>query len=150
MIDINKFDDIEDLHISEELLGAYLEGNLHGSESREVQNFINNDASVSSLIDSVESDLGYLHDLDYSYQQGLIDTLTDEDDMFAGLVLPEITTFGMDSMEDTSSSLNTGFIFGGECGNFIDDDHSLYQENSENNNHHHDSELDFGITDNFE
>ena len=35
MIDLNKFDDLEDLPVSEEMLGAYLEGNLHGAEFRE-------------------------------------------------------------------------------------------------------------------
>lgn len=51
-----KFNSIEDLPISEELLGAYTEGNLRGAEYREVHNIISNDGNLSDLMSSVEQD----------------------------------------------------------------------------------------------
>lgn len=150
MIDINKFDDIEDLSISEEMLGAYLEGNLHGSEFREVNNFILSDADTVSLVDAVEADLDFIRDMNQSYQQGIIDTDI-SDDMFSEFSLPEITILGVDSLIDASSPLNDDIILGGDCHNFIDDnDHSLHSDCQHNNHQHHDPELDFGLTDNIE
>lgn len=51
-----KFDSIDDLPISEELLGAYTEGNLRGAEHREVHNIVSNDTNLSDLMSSVEQD----------------------------------------------------------------------------------------------
>lgn len=150
MIDINKFDDLEDLPVSEEMLGAYLEGNLHGAEFREVQNYVHEDTSLSSLIGNIEADMGCLNDLDYSYQHRFGDILTTED-MFSGISLPELTTYGLDNYIDSSSPLNDAIILGGECTNFIgDDDHFLHSDNPSHGYNHHDPELDNGMSDNFE
>ena len=54
MIDHSKFDFIEDLPVSEEMIGAYLEGNLLGSEMRDMQNLISEDFLISNIIDEVE------------------------------------------------------------------------------------------------
>lgn len=70
MIDFqDKFDDLQDLSISEEMLGAYMEGNLRGSEFREVSNLLSADDDLSDLVQSVESDginmdLGHIGSLD--------------------------------------------------------------------------------------
>lgn len=57
MIDFqDKFDDLQDLSISEEMLGAYVEGNLRGSEFREVSNLLSADDDLSDLVQSIESD----------------------------------------------------------------------------------------------
>lgn len=150
MIDINKFEDLQDLPISEEMLGAYLEGNLHGSEFREVNNFIISDTGVVSLIDTVEADLDFIRDLALSDQQGTIDTGVSED-LFSKIALPEISILGLDSLSETSSPLNDDIILGGECANFIDDDdHTFNSDNLSHGYHHHDSELDNGMSDNFE
>lgn len=150
MIDINKFDDLQDLPISEEMLGAYLEGNLHGSEFREVNNFILSDTAAVSLIDTVEADLDFIRDLDLSYQQSTIDTNVSED-LFSKITLPEISILGMDCLIKTSSPLNDDIILGGECANSIgDDDLSLNSDNPSHGYHHHDPELDNGMSDNFE
>lgn len=149
MIDINKFDDLDDLLVSEEMLGAYLEGKLHGAEFREVQNYVHEDTSLSSLIGNVEADMACLNDLDYSDQHGFGDILTNED-MLSGISIPEITTYGMDNFIDSSSPLNDGIILGAECANFIgDDDHHLHSDNP-SHGYHHDPELDNGMSDNFE
>lgn len=54
MIDYDKLDALMELPISEEMLGAYVEGNLHGSELREVQNIIGQDSFVADLISNAE------------------------------------------------------------------------------------------------
>ncbi len=150
MIDINKLNDLEDLSVSEEMLGAYLEGNLHGAEFREVQNYIHDDSSVSSLIDSVEADMNFINDLDFSYHQGHVDAIITED-VFSGISLPETTAFEMDSLIDANSPLAEGIIHGGECHNFIGDEgYFPHSDNQDNNHHHHDPELDLGVTDNIE
>lgn len=53
---ISRFKDIRDLPVSEELLGVYVEGNLRGSELREVSNLLRTDDNFSNLVQSVESD----------------------------------------------------------------------------------------------
>lgn len=53
---LSKFDRIQDLPISEELLGAYIEGNLMGSEFREVHNLIGNDHELCDFCDSISLD----------------------------------------------------------------------------------------------
>ncbi len=57
MIDIEaKFDDLQDLPISEELLGASIDGNLHGAEFREVENLLSKNSALSGFIDHIEND----------------------------------------------------------------------------------------------
>lgn len=54
---LSKFERIEDLPISEEMLGAYIEGNLRGAEMREVQNLIHNDNFVADFSNMIEDDI---------------------------------------------------------------------------------------------
>ena len=54
MIDYEKLDALMELPVSEEMLGAYLEGNLHGSELREVQNIIEQDSFVADIISDTD------------------------------------------------------------------------------------------------
>lgn len=61
---LSKFERIEDLPVSEEMLGAYLEGNLRGAEMREVQNLINADNFVAEFSNMIEDDI---------FQQNLVD-----------------------------------------------------------------------------
>ncbi len=51
---LNKFDRIEDLPVSEEMLGAYLEGNLNEDEISEIIPVISQDGIVSNLMTSIE------------------------------------------------------------------------------------------------
>ncbi len=50
---INGFDSIPELPVSEEMLGAYLEGELVGSELRNVQNYINANDYLDSFVDDL-------------------------------------------------------------------------------------------------
>ena len=52
---MKKFDNIEDLPISEEMLGAYLEGNLSDAESIVVNNTIDSFSELSSIITEIPS-----------------------------------------------------------------------------------------------
>lgn len=51
---LNKFDRIEDLPVSEEMLGAYLEGNLDLLESSQIEFQISTDPYLSGLVDDVK------------------------------------------------------------------------------------------------
>lgn len=46
---LNEFESIQDLPVSEEMLGAYIEGNLNSEEILNVENAINSDLSLLSL-----------------------------------------------------------------------------------------------------
>ena len=53
---INKFDSIEDLPISEEMLGAYMEGNLDRYEMENMQGVINSHSSVQHILGDTSAD----------------------------------------------------------------------------------------------
>lgn len=146
---LNKFDRIEDLLVSEEILGTFLEGNLRGSEFREVQNYIHADAVVSDLIDIIEDDINGANDLDLSYELG-IESMIGSDDIYANIVLPEISSFEMNSLIDSSSSLTDDIILGCDCHKFVNDKGHFLHSDNHDNNHHHDPGLDFGMMDNIE
>ncbi len=50
---LNKFDRIQDLPISEEMLGAYMEGNLDYMDSSLIETVISSDKSLSDFMSSV-------------------------------------------------------------------------------------------------
>lgn len=84
---LNTFDSIEDLPISEEMLGAYLEGNLRGAEMREVQNLINADNFVAEFSNMIEDDI---------FQQNLVDY---------GMLSPQNLEYFLSEMADVDVSL---------------------------------------------
>lgn len=60
---IKRFDSIEELSVSEEMLGAYLEGKLDGSEFRDVQRCVDYDSSLAGIISDVDNSLHVNDDL---------------------------------------------------------------------------------------
>lgn len=50
---LQKFDGIQELPVSEEAIGAYLEGKLAGADLRDVQNLLNSDDDLYQFIDSL-------------------------------------------------------------------------------------------------
>lgn len=50
---LNKFDRIQDLPVSEEMLGAYIEGNLSGNEAGNVELMIDFHPGLSELVDDI-------------------------------------------------------------------------------------------------
>lgn len=53
---LNKFNQIEDLPVSEEMLGAYLEGNLDSFESSQIDSLLSNDSQLSNFVDDISHD----------------------------------------------------------------------------------------------
>ena len=51
---LQEFDGIQELPVSEEIIGAYLEGNLVGSELRDVHNLLNSDSGLSQIVNEIE------------------------------------------------------------------------------------------------
>ena len=96
MIDYNKLDRLMNLPVSEEMLGAYIEGNLYGSELREVHNIIEQNPELEDIILNTENIVQINNDLpniryDYSgdnYDNDLSFPLLDADEF----ILPEIVT----------------------------------------------------------
>lgn len=68
---LKKFDSIEDLPISEEMLGAYLEGNLSHYESKMVSNEIDSDLNLMNLTHSLSSGI----ESDLFFNSSLIDSI---------------------------------------------------------------------------
>lgn len=150
MIDISKFDDLEDLSISKEMLGAYLEGNLHGSEYREVYNFIQDDNTMADLVDSVKTDFEDMNDFGIS-EISCFEPVPATNDPFLELALPDISSFGMESLIDSSSSLTDDLIIGSDCHNFVEDDsHFPHSNEHDHSLNYHDPELDCGTSNVFE
>jgi len=54
---ISRFNDIQDLPVSEEMLGAYCEGTLDGMEAAEVRDCISDSADVGELMGDVVSSI---------------------------------------------------------------------------------------------
>jgi hypothetical protein len=51
---LNKFDCIQDLPVSEEMLGAYIEGGLNDLEASEIHSYINSaNTQISEIVESV-------------------------------------------------------------------------------------------------
>lgn len=51
---LQEFEGIQELPVSEETIGAYLEGNLVGSELRDVHNLLNSDSGLSQIVNEIE------------------------------------------------------------------------------------------------
>lgn len=71
---INRFDDIQDLPVSEEMLGAYLEKNVSNSELAVLEFYIEENPIVSDIIEGVSDIQISLENLDI----GNIETLDDQ------------------------------------------------------------------------
>lgn len=60
---LNKFDSIEDLPVSEEMLGAYLENNLDSFEAAQIESCISEDSNLSDFVAEVsQEDIGNILD----------------------------------------------------------------------------------------
>lgn len=53
---LNKFDRIQDLPVSEEMLGAYMEGNLDSNEYAQIDSMLSADSSISEFVDDISHD----------------------------------------------------------------------------------------------
>lgn len=126
---INRFEDIQDLAVSEEMLGAYIEDNLTDTESLFVRNQIDKDFSLMNLefavrshgndipyvdieayvSDSLDSlDLPYINvdilpeNVAYNHSRIVQSDLIDETD-YSSYQLPEID-LSQDTIEEQESS----------------------------------------------
>lgn len=83
---LSQFNDLQDLPVSEEMLGAYIEGNLDGSEQLFVESSIQQDDSLNDLVAGTneDTDSGYdwsIHDGDYGFWELGIPPVVTEDDI---------------------------------------------------------------------
>ncbi|MBD5194931.1 MAG: hypothetical protein HDS84_02205 [Bacteroidales bacterium] len=99
---MKKFDSIEELPISEEMLGAYLEGNLSDAESIVVNNTIDSFSELSSIIAEIPS----IEDFT------TFELYNEKQDFNEGSVLEDVELPSISSLElaDTSSICTDEFI----------------------------------------
>lgn len=153
MIDDNlfaKFDSIEDLPISEELLGAYAEGNLRGAEYREVHNVISNDMNLSDLMSSVEQDSLFQENDLFSTYDNVIGVANADDYLHVNieeLELPSISPELLIGATQLSSDIVLDATFDDVLGQVHEDinDHNLDCNSSDNDLFHNN-----GINDNLD
>lgn len=150
---MKKIDSIEDLPISEEMLGAYLEGNLHGSEFREISNLIHENSNLSDLAGNIENDIYTINDMNFSIGAEL-ESSYEYDVVLADSFLQEIGELEFYSFIDTSS-MNGDLILHCTCHNYVNDEneisihHSDVTEHDQNLNHQG-PELDLSQTNIFD
>lgn len=56
---LNKFDRIEDLPVSEEMLGAYMENKLDSFETSQIESAISEGTQLSEFVDEISQDNGF-------------------------------------------------------------------------------------------
>lgn len=130
MINYEKLDALMELPISEEMLGAYLEGNLHGAELREVQNIVEKDSFVADLISSTDDVLQMNNDLSNQWADTIADDFSGNTDFQLinsdSFVLPEIVLdmplgIEADIIQDTTLAQLQGELEDGTIHHNIDE-----------------------------
>ncbi len=71
MIDYEKLDKLMELPVSEEMLGAYIEGNLSPEEALDISALIEIDNTLKSLL--AEADIERVDDFTESVMDGVVD-----------------------------------------------------------------------------
>lgn len=106
---LNKFDRIQDLPVSEEMLGAYLENSLTDNVAIEVNSIIEDSGYLTSLIKTIQSDLN-TEDLVHK-EPTVLDGILD----WMDIELPEVTNSeisGLESLYVThSSGISEDYLF---------------------------------------
>ena len=133
-----KFDRIQDLPVSEEMLGAYIEGNLDNTESSEIATAIASNEALCDLLENVDmhTEIQDTSDLNASmFNSGinadLPDIIVDAFHTESPTMLDEIVEiygFNANGDFDTSDGIHTDFFHSENSYNadsFIDDLHSL-------------------------
>lgn len=130
MINYEKLDALMELPISEEMLGAYLEGNLHGAELREVQNIVEKDSFVADLISSADDVIQMNNDLSNPWADNIADDFSGNADFQLinsdSFVLPEIVLGGSlgietDIIQDTALAQLQGELEDGTIQHNVDE-----------------------------
>ena len=130
MIDYDQLDSLMELPVSEEMIGAYLEGNLHGAEFREVQNIIEKDSFVADLISSTDDAMQIGNDLSNPWADTLADNFCNNPDFQMistnDFVLPEIVLdmslgIGADIIQDTALAQLQGELEDGTLPHSVDE-----------------------------
>lgn len=122
---LNKFDRIQDLPVSEEMLGAYIEGNLRGSELREVHKYLHhdpfcreicNEISNEDLINLNQLEIPILEDMDIFQNCNIVLPLIDDmqleiDDygVAACISYEDQSVKIMDNHDSINSDLNSNY-----------------------------------------
>lgn len=118
---MKRIDSIQDLPVSEEMLGAYCEGTLNSVDTATVDDFISNDAALGELVDSVDNLQVHDNGFSFDYNGGLsVDNMelpeVPMDNEFTTLgidIIPNIENFGM------VAAVAAGHVFCGISDDFL-------------------------------
>lgn len=145
----DKFDELNDLPISEELLGAYIEGSLRGPEFREIESLLSDDAPLSNFVSAIEEEYSPTQ-FDTFYEADSITRLSVADyfdqSNYTDLVIPSIDTYNLISELPLNSDINfeSQHDFVGE------DSHHLDDLSGNDSNFNNSSSHDNGMNDNYD
>lgn len=140
---LQEFDGIQDLPVSEESIGAYLEGKLAGAELREMQNLLNSDDNLFQMVEKV-------NDID-SHIENIINLPQD------GISTPSILELNEDNhLEGGSNDAMPNILTFNNGESVFDIDFGLFGGSNEHNIHtptddfefNHNSDLNDNLFDN--
>jgi len=100
---INRISRIQDLSVSEEMLGAYCEGTLSSSDAAIIDGYIANYAEIGELVDSVDN----LKVSDGTYPLGYSTSGIDDIDL---PIVPKTGTFNPFNVEITPNMDDIGMV----------------------------------------
>lgn len=120
---LQQFDDIQDIPVSEEVLGAYMEGRLEDSELERVAKIVESDNHISEMIQDASETITSEHeDTNHPWD------IYDGDYGFGELGLTPVLS-PKDIVSDSEDEINEDFWVNSDRFN---DAESLYQQNAEN------------------
>lgn len=115
---INRISDMQDLPVSEEMLGAYCEGTLGSADAAVMDSCIANNAEIGELVDSVDN----LHVADDTYLLGYSTESIDLPDV------PMVGAFNPFEIDITPNIDNIGMVAFAADSAFVALQTILYQE----------------------
>lgn len=116
---VSRFDSIQDLPVSEEQLGAYLEGNLSLYEMEELGQIVNQDPMLQSIVeDALISPLTYVEDSAEYVENPLNDDFSGHESQDENLVFFDSDVHSDINIEESIFNIDSN---GYDCDTLIDD-----------------------------
>ena len=120
---LSRFNDIQDLPVSEEMLGAYVEGTLQDVELSAMSKQITSDSNLGELLNDAESGAGDMVGVDYSWD------IYEGDYGYWELGIPPVSSLNDESPEDAKEIIEDSSadrdIKLGKAPSFITDNDNL-------------------------
>lgn len=126
---INRIESMQDLPISEEMIGAYCEGLLNSVDAASMDSYIANDAEIGELVDSVDNSQGSDNLYSFGYGTDGIDDfdlpyvpMSNSINPFGIEIISNMDEIGMIAVVADSNFSGIPEDFGSASDDFISDD----------------------------